>query len=187
LTDASHQPFPVGVARFTIDGSPLGLLFRQRFDAPPEAKGIDVTLGENSPEPRRKAASSVVIAKQRAASGNSRVEPVQISIQGIRELSRSAGGINRIGGAVQHRSVLANEVLPCLFIPLSAADREREIFEPQGFQKGFELVSRRFTVAEGVCGTRFDRGNQICRGDAPPVGACAALDTSRERTVNQAD
>jgi hypothetical protein len=104
-----------------MDVSPFdrALFVRKRLEPAVRADAIDVSLRQHRTQPRRQAAAALKVAKERLT--------VEIRVQGIGEIARTARWVQRVGGAVEDRPVLEDEALPGLLVPGRALPCELEI------------------------------------------------------------
>ena len=56
-------------------------------------------------------------------------DAVQVGVEGIGQLARTARRIERVGGAIQHGPVFADEVLPGRLVASRACTRQRQVLE----------------------------------------------------------
>src|SRR5204862_8044670 len=113
--------------RSRVLARPGDLFAGQRLHPAPGAHAIDVALGEHRAQPRRQAAAPLVVAKKRLPLPGALVDPVQIGVQGIGDLARSLRTIERVGGPIKERPVLANEPLPRVLVSFGTQPCEIEI------------------------------------------------------------
>jgi hypothetical protein len=99
----------------------------QRHQAPLGAEPIDVALREHGSQPRRQAAPPLEVAKERPPSVHTVSEAVQIGVQGIGELPGASGGIEGVGGTVEHGPVLQHKAPPGVLVSSGALLRELEV------------------------------------------------------------
>src|SRR5262245_44399334 len=95
------------------------LLVGKRLHPPVRADAIDVSLRQHGAQPRRQTAAALKVSKERLA--------VEIRIQRIGEIARTARGVEGVGGTVEDRPVLEDEALPRLLVPGRALTRELEV------------------------------------------------------------
>src|SRR5256885_860360 len=69
-----------------------GLVIRQRLQAPAGAQAIDVALSQDRSQPGREAAASVEVPEQGAFE--------QFAVDTVGEVAGTAGGVERVGGAI---------------------------------------------------------------------------------------
>src|SRR4029453_14244504 len=97
-------------AAFSRPNRPSGeLIVRQRLQPSPGAQVVDVPLRKHGTEPRREAAASVEITKERSLE--------QLAIDGVRQFPSTSSGIERVGRAIQCRALFANEKFPRPLLP----------------------------------------------------------------------
>ena len=104
----------------------------------------------------------MVIAEQRLPLAFTVRKPEEIRVQRIRQIARAAAGIERVGGAIEERPLLEDEVLPGILVAGRAGAGKREIFEMKRAEVALERS--RFREPAGVCvpGARLERcGEQI--------------------------
>ena len=82
-------------------------------------------MRKDSPEPRRQAAAAVEVPEQRPALALALTQPEQLGIQRVCRFARGSRPIDRVGGAIQNRPMLADEVLPGRFVAVGAPGRKR--------------------------------------------------------------
>src|SRR5260221_11103293 len=87
------------------------ILIRQRVQSTIRAQPIHMPLRQHRSQPRRQAAASVEVAKERLPYALTVSEPEQIRVQRIREVARPAAGLERISSAVKMRALLEDEML----------------------------------------------------------------------------
>ena len=96
----------------------------------------------------------------------------QFAVDAVGELTRVAGRIERVGGAIQGGAVFANEVFPGGIIAGGTAAREREVLEVQRakIRTAFRASLERFSKA-------LER-------HTPPLGVCPAIELLDELRVD---
>ena len=121
---------PLRVGRVRFGGNRVGILFgRQRVEQACAPHAVHVPLSQHGAQPRREAAPSVEVAKERQPFAVPLPQPEQVRVQRVREVARAARAVDRIGRAVEHRPVLAHEMLPRPFVSLRARACKRKVFE----------------------------------------------------------
>jgi hypothetical protein len=96
-------------------------------------------------------------------------DAVQVSVKGISELARPPTRIDRVGGSVQHRPVLVDEVLPRALVAGRTRTSKRQISQMESTQISAE-ISR-----SGSFGAGPQRLRESLQGDRPSVGARLAV------------
>src|SRR5207244_11759456 len=99
----------------------------QRFHSALEPDAIDVALSENGAQPRGQAAAPLVVAKERLPLTPGGPDAVQLRVQRIGDLARALRAIERVGGAIQERPVLADESLPRVLVAFCSQPCELKI------------------------------------------------------------
>src|SRR4029453_19632123 len=98
-------------------------IVRQRLESSPGAEAIDVPLRQHGAEPRRQTAASVEVTKERSLE--------QLAVDAVGQFPGAASGIERVGRAIERRTLFANEVFPRRLVAGRAAAGKREVFEMQ--------------------------------------------------------
>ena len=93
------------------------------------AYGIHVSLREHRSEPRRQTAPAVEVAEERPTFAVALGQPEQLSIECVRRFARGARFIDGVSGAIKHRAMFADEVVPGRFVSVGARRRQRQVFE----------------------------------------------------------
>src|SRR6185369_9424229 len=130
-----------------------------------DAQPVDVALRKHGTEPRREAAASVKVTKERALE--------QFAVNAVGQVAGTASGIERVGRAIERRTLFANEVLPRLLVARGARAGEREIFEVQRFE---------------ICaafGASLERFSKPLERHPPALGACLQVKAPGERGVDR--
>src|SRR5688572_16166058 len=96
------------------------LVCRQRFQTPGASNAIDMPLGQYCTQPGAQTAAAVKVLEQRPPLAISFGEAEQLAVQRVRQLTRTACGIDGIGSLVEQRTMLADEVLPCALVTAGA-------------------------------------------------------------------
>ena len=106
-----------------------GVLIGQRLETPGASHAVDVTLREHGAQPRAQTAAAVKVLEQRPPLAAALDEAEQLAVQRVGQFARTAGGIDSVGRSIEHRTMLADEVLPRAFVPTRAGAGEREILQ----------------------------------------------------------
>jgi hypothetical protein len=108
--------FGMGLCVLHFVGFGRPFLIGKRLETPLCAQAIHIALREDRAQPSREAAAALKVPEQRFA--------VQVCVDGIGELTRAAGWVEGVGGAVEDRPVLEHEALPRLLVSSGALPRE---------------------------------------------------------------
>ena len=97
------------------------------------------------------------IAKQRLSLASPVPKSEEIRVQRVRKVASAAAWIERVGGAIEKRPLLEDEVFPRALVAGRAGAGKREIFKVKRAEVTLELP--RFEPPAGVCvvGARFER------------------------------
>ena len=87
-------------------------LLRQWIEASHSTNSVNMALGEHGTEPGFQRTAAVVIPEQRQPLPFSLTNPVQFPVNRISNLSCTARGVERVGCAIENRSVFPYEVIP---------------------------------------------------------------------------
>src|SRR5439155_11441096 len=113
--------------RIRVLGARGNVSVGQRFHPALDAHAIDVALREDGAQPRGQTAATLVIPQQRLPFAAAALHAVQIGIQRVGDLARALRAIERVGGAIEKRPVLANEPLPRVLVAVGTQPCELEI------------------------------------------------------------
>ena len=77
------------------------IVLRQRFEPAAGANGINLALRKDRAQPRFQRTAAVVVAEERLSLALPLLEAVQVRINPVSQLARTAGRIERVSGPVQ--------------------------------------------------------------------------------------
>ena len=97
------------------------------------------------------------VSEERLAVALAILKTVEVCVQRIGKIPRVAGRVDRVGRAIQVRTLFPNEVLPGRFVSHGARAGQRQILEVQRGETTLEVPGARVFVAEGTGGTRVQR------------------------------
>src|SRR6185436_16780308 len=88
---------------------------------------------------RRKRAAPVEVSEKRLPFTIAFADAIEVGIERVGQLTRTDARSQGIGGAIQHRPVLADEVLPGAFVTNRASACERQIVEMETTEISAEI------------------------------------------------
>src|SRR5262245_59588190 len=97
----------------------------------------------------------------------------QLAVDAVRQLSSAASGVERVGRAIERRTLFTNEVFPRPLVARCASAGKREIFEMQRVE---------------ICaafGASLERFSKPLERHPPALGACLQVKALGERGVNR--
>src|SRR5678816_948320 len=95
----------------------LRFVIRQRLEPPLRTQPVNVPLRQHGTQPGGQAAASVEVAEERTLE--------ELAVDAVREIARSTRWIDRVGGTIEDRPMLADEMFPGRFITGRASTRQR--------------------------------------------------------------
>ena len=100
---------------------------------------IDVTLRDQRSQPGSKPAAAVEIAEQRLPDAVTLLQAEQLCVELLRDLSRGAGGIDRIRGAIHAGAEFEDEVIPRVVAPDRTGARQSNVSQVERIEIAIEL------------------------------------------------
>ena len=97
------------------------------------------------------------VAEERLSLAFAIPQPVEVGVQRVGELPRTASRIQCIRRAIENRPVLQYEVIPRRFISGGAGTGEGQLLEAQRRKVVFEVASRRRAAGKCLGGARLER------------------------------
>ena len=143
-------------------------------------------LGQHSAQPGREAAPAMEIPEQRLARLVATRHAVQIGIERVGELACTASRVDRIGAAIQHGSMFADEVLPGFILSGGAAARERQVLEMERFEESLELRTNRVACSRMPC-SRSHRARRRTFREERPTGHRPSAERGAERGCRRSE
>ncbi len=145
------------------------LVLRQRFVPPHDADAVHVPLGQDGPQPGRETAASMEIPEQRARPVVlSIAQAEQLGVQGIGELPRVAAGIDGLGGTIEQRPIVLDEMVPRRLVSASARGRQRQVGEVQRVEIPGRLARVGGPSGECVGDAAVESGAEVAARQSPP-------------------
>ncbi len=149
-------------------------------DAPAlESNAIDPSLRKDGTQPGRETAATVKIPEQRFTAFARTAHAVELGVQRIGDLTRGAGCVEGVCGAIEDGTVHRDKMLPRSLIADAACAREREIFEVKAAEVSLDLA--------GGCGAHdspFERLIEHRQRDGPALGVRAAVTPLQQLRLN---
>ncbi len=123
------------------------------------------------------------VSEERAAFAVAFLQPEEIRVDRIGQLARAAGGIDGIGRPVEHRTVLAHEMIPRGFGAFGAGAGQRQVGEVQGRQVPLEPLAVLRPVRQRLGGAPLERGRERALGHTPSRGLSLLIQARDEGRV----
>ncbi len=98
-------------------------------------------------------------------------------------VSSATARIDRVGGAIEKRSLLEDEVLPRALVPGGARTGKRQVFQVKGAEVALQLP--RLRAGTRAFGARLECLGEATHGHAPALGMCLTIETLDELPVNR--
>ena len=111
------------------------------------------------------------------------LQPEQVGVERVGKFPGAAARIHRVRGAIEHRAVFEDEMIPRGFMPRRARARERELLEAQRAQIAFKIPRGGRAAGECLRGTRLERAGEMIDRNLPPAGVCLPVQPLDERLV----
>ena len=122
-------------------------------------------LRKHGAQPGGQAAASMEVTKERSFK--------ELAVNAVGEVACAASRFQRVGGTIERRTMLANEVVPGRLVTPGASARQREVFEVQ-----LSRVGAPFRAS-------LERVSEPLERHTPAFGACPAIETLDERRVDR--
>ena len=159
------------------------LHFLERRLAARGTHAVNLALREHGAQPGPQAAPSVEVSEERTPLPIAFLQSEEIGVNRIGQLARAAGGIDGVGRAVEHRSVLAYEMIPRAFRALGTGAGECQVREVQGRQVTLESLLVLRPVRQRLGGALLERGRERSLGHTPSRGLSLLIKARDEGRV----